>query len=128
MYNSFRDMKVWQKAMDLAVEVFQLTVNLPKCEDYGLTSQIRRSSGSVHANIAEGFERATAPDKSYFYTVSKGSSSETQSHLEYGKRVKYFNPEIADRLIDEYQGVIHELNKIIKTLYITNSKAKKIKA
>ena len=113
MYKSFKDMKVWQKAIDLAVKIFELTSNLPRCEDYGLTSQIRRSSCSVYGNISEGFERATAADKSYFYTISKGSSSETQGHLEYGKRVKYFDPKIADSLIEEYQDVIHELNKII---------------
>jgi four helix bundle protein len=124
MYKSFRDMKVWQRAMDLAVQIFELTSNLPRCEDYSLTSQIRRSSCSVYANIAEGFERATAADKSHFYTISKGSSSETQSHLEYGKRVKYFETKIVDHLVIEYQDVIHELNKIIKTLFITNAKTK----
>jgi four helix bundle protein len=124
MYKSFHDMQVWQKAMDLAVKIFELTANLPRCEDYGLTSQIRRSSASVHGNIAEGFERATAADKSYFYTISKGSSSETQSHLEYGKRVKYFDLKTVELLTEEYQDVIHELKKIIKTLYITKAEAK----
>jgi len=52
---SFEDMPVWQKAMKLAVDVFGLTKNLPRNEDYGLTSQIRRAALSVSANIAEGF-------------------------------------------------------------------------
>ncbi len=115
-------MDVWQKAIGLSVKVFELTVNLPRCEDYGLTSQIRRSSCSVYANIAEGFERATSADKSHFYTISKGSSSETQAHLEYGKKVKYFKSETVDCLIKEYQDVIFELNKIIKTLYNTKNR------
>ncbi len=56
-YNSFEEMPVWQKAMDMAVEIFKLTEELPRKEDYGLTSQIRRSALSVPGNIAEGFGR-----------------------------------------------------------------------
>ena len=59
MYKSFRDMPVWQKALDLSDIVFLLTVSLPKSEDYGLTSQLRRSSNSVTGNIAEAFGRKT---------------------------------------------------------------------
>ena len=115
-YKSFRDMPVWQEAMNLAVEIFQLTENLPKCEDYGLTSQIRRSSGSVHGNIAEGFGRKTANDKSHFYIISRGSCYETQSHLIYGDRVKYFDKQITSELLERYTNLIHELNKILKSL------------
>ena len=50
MYKTFEDMPVWQKAMDLAVSIFEITEKLPKKEDYGLTSQIRRSAFSVSAN------------------------------------------------------------------------------
>jgi len=57
MYQTFEDMSVWQKAMDLAVTIFEITENLPKKEDYGLTSQIRRSALSVSANIADSFGR-----------------------------------------------------------------------
>ena len=56
-YNSFEEMPVWQKAMDMAVDVFELTEQLPRKEDYGLTSQMRRSGLSVPGNIAEGFGR-----------------------------------------------------------------------
>lgn len=52
MYKSFEEMPVWQKAMDLSVEVFNLTTSLPRSEDYGLTSQIRRATNSISANIA----------------------------------------------------------------------------
>jgi four helix bundle protein len=54
-YNSFEEMPVWQKAMDLAVIIFRLTEKLPRKEDYGLTSQIRRSTLSISGNLAEGF-------------------------------------------------------------------------
>ncbi len=90
-YNSFEEMPVWQKAMDLAVDIFKLTDKLPKKEDYGLTSQIRRSALSVPGNISEGFGRKHTKDKLLFYYDSRGSLTETKNHLIYGHRVEYFN-------------------------------------
>ena len=69
MYNSFTEMPVWEKAHNLAIEVFELTVELPRSEDYGLTSQIRKSSNGAPACIAEGFGRSTKKDKSNFYII-----------------------------------------------------------
>ena len=66
-------MPVWQKAHKLAIGVFNLTINLPRSEDYGLTSQIRKSSNGVPACIAEGFGRSTKRDKSNFYVIARGS-------------------------------------------------------
>ena len=59
--------------MELAVNIFDLTKSLPRSEDYGLTSQIRRATLSVSANIAEGFGRDTSLDKKRFYIMAKGS-------------------------------------------------------
>jgi four helix bundle protein len=109
-------MPVWQKAHKLAIEVFNLTINLPRSEDYGLTSQIRKSSNGVAACIAEGFGRSTKRDKSNFYVVARGSSFETQNHLLYGKKAGYFESQIILRLYNEYNDLILELNKIIKSL------------
>ena len=109
-------MPVWQKAHKLADEVFNLTVTLPRSEDYGLTSQIRKSSNGVAACIAEGFGRSTKKDKSNFYIIARGSSFETQNHLLYGNKVDYFETQITQRLLDEYNDLIHELNKLIKSL------------
>lgn len=116
MINSFRDMDVWQKAHNLSVEVFRLTNPLPRSEDYALTSQLRRSSNSISANIAEGFGRTTKKDKNYFYTVARGSAYETQNHLLYGNGVDYFDLETTESLISEYDDLIHQLNKIMKSL------------
>ncbi|MDP2992592.1 MAG: four helix bundle protein, partial [Deltaproteobacteria bacterium] len=89
-YNSFEEMPIWKKAMDLSVKIFGLTEDLPRKEDYGLTSQIRRSALSVPANIAEGFGRKHTKDKLNFYYNSRGSLAETKSHLIYGQSVGYF--------------------------------------
>ncbi|MCW9713051.1 four helix bundle protein [Aliifodinibius salicampi] len=109
-------MNVWQKANELSYKVFELTKLLPRSEDYGLTSQIRRSANSIAANIAEGFGRNTRKDKRNFYIVARGSAFETQSHLLYGQKVKYFDEQIVDKLIEAYDDLFHQLNKIMKSL------------
>ena len=81
LYKSFTEMPVWQKAHRLAIEVFKLTTRLPRSEDYGLTSQIRKSSNGAAACIAEGFGRSTKRDKSNIYSIARGSSYETQNHF-----------------------------------------------
>ncbi|NML68324.1 four helix bundle protein [Chryseobacterium sp. RP-3-3] len=119
MIKDFTEMPVWQKAMDIAERCFLISADLPKEEDYALTSQLRRSAQSMAANIAEGFGRRTAKDKSRFYDISRGSAFETKNHLMYGNRVKYFSENDCleiQILIDE---VIFDLNKI--TNYLKNN-------
>ena len=114
-YNHFTDMPVWQKAHRLSIEVFRLTVNLPRSEDYGLTSQIRKSSNGVSSCISEGFGRITKKDKKNYYIISRGSCFETQNHLLYGNDVGYIENSETRRLFDEYEVLIFDLNKLIKT-------------
>ena len=116
MYKSFEEMPVWQKAMDLAVRIFELTEGFPKKEDYGLTSQIRRSALSVSANISESFGRAHTLDKLNFYYHSRGSLAETKSHLIYGKRVRYFSDSNFIELNTLIESIWKEINRIISTL------------
>ena len=116
MYTSFRDMPVWQEAMEVAERVFAITDKLPRKEDYGYTSQIRRSALSISANIAEAFGRSHTLDKVNFYYVARGSVTETQSHLEYGKRVGYLKPKSAEELSARLSGIYNDINKVIITL------------
>ena len=116
MYTNFTEMPVWQKSMDLSVEIFNLTNNLPRSEDYGLTSQIRRAASSVSANLSEGFGRQTNLDKGHFYIMARGSAYETQNHLIYGNKVEYFAKEEMSALFGKYSQLIYDLNKLIKSL------------
>jgi len=116
-YNRFEEMPVWKKAMDLAANIFGLTEKLPKKEDYGLTSQIRRSALSISGNIAEGFGRRHTKDKLNFYYDARGSLSETKSHLIYGYRVKYFIEKYYNENIVLIEDIWKELNSIIASLY-----------
>ncbi|GAB4442437.1 MAG: hypothetical protein OHK0040_13490 [bacterium] len=115
-YKSFQDMDVWQSAMDLAVKIYKTTENLPRKEDYGFTSQIRRSALSISANIAEAFGREHSLEKINFYYISRGSISETQSHLEYGRRVGYIQDEIYDELNNILTKLTFDINKLIKSI------------
>ena len=116
MYSSFEDMPIWQRAMELAQRVFSLTEDLPRKEDYGVTSQCRRSALSVPGNLAEGFGRQHTKDKLNYYYASRGSLAETKNHLIYGQRVGYFKQSeclLAMKLTDE---IWKELNALIRSL------------
>ncbi|MBI3482003.1 MAG: four helix bundle protein [Bacteroidetes bacterium] len=78
---SFRDLIVWQKAHQLVLDIYKMTKSFPKEEIYGLTSQIRRSSTSVAANIAEGFRKRSAADKARIMNIGQGSLAETEYYL-----------------------------------------------
>ena len=116
VYNSFEEMPVWQKAMDLAVKIFKLTEKLPRKEDYGLTSQIRSSGLSVPGNISEGFGRKHTKDKLNFYYNSRASLSETKNHLIYGYRVGYFCKQEFDEHANLTGEIWKDLNSLISSL------------
>lgn len=78
---SYRDLQVWQKAMDIATLTYALSRSFPKEEQFGLTSQMRRAAGPVAANIAEGHGRATRPAFVSFLRIAQGSLKELETHL-----------------------------------------------
>jgi four helix bundle protein len=116
MIKSFRDMQVWKNAMDIAVTIHAQTETLPRKEDYGFVSQIRRSALSISANCAEAFGRYHTLDKINMYYYARSSACETQSHLEYGKRVGYISEEISKKLILQLDDIILALNRVILKL------------
>ncbi|RAZ89224.1 diversity-generating retroelement protein bAvd family protein [Mesorhizobium hawassense] len=83
--NSYKDLIVWQQAMDLAVATYSLTKAWPKEELYGLTSQIRRSATS--ANIAEGYGRDNTGSYQQFLRIAQGSLKELKTHLQIAERI-----------------------------------------
>lgn len=86
---SYQDLDVWQRAMDLAEKSYLLTASFPKDELYGMTSQIRRSATSVPANIAEGWARHNNNEFAYFLRISHGSLRELETHLLLSVRIKF---------------------------------------
>ena len=78
---SYRDLKVWAKAMELAELVYTVAKQMPKDEQYRMTSQMLRSAASVPANIAEGYQRGTRRDYANFISIARGSLAETETFL-----------------------------------------------
>ena len=87
---TFKDLIVWQKAHELALGVYKMTKTFPKEELYGTTSQVKRSSVSVAANIAEGFKKKGKADKLRFFNIAQGSLSETEYYLILAKDLEYY--------------------------------------
>ncbi|RWF27989.1 four helix bundle protein [Mesorhizobium sp.] len=85
--NSYKDLIVWQQAMDLAVATYSLTKAWPKEELYGLTSQIRRSATSIPPNIAEGYGRDNTGSYQQFLRIAQGSLKELETHLQIAERI-----------------------------------------
>jgi four helix bundle protein len=113
---SHRDLIVWQKAMALTVEVYQVTKAFPKEELYGLTSQLRRASSSIAANIAEGKGRRTDKEFQHFLVTARGSLMELDTHLELAVRINYLTSEVFEHLRVQLIEVGKTLNGLIRSL------------
>lgn len=89
--NDFRDLFAWQQGHEFVLIVYRLTNKFPQMEEFGLTSQLRRSAVSVTSCIAEGFSRNTFKDKYNFYRMAQASLSEAQNQLIVAKDVGYID-------------------------------------
>jgi len=89
----FKNLKVWSKAHQLTLAVYQRTRTFPKDEIYGLTSQIRRASASIGANIAEGCGRRSDPELKRFVQIARGSKSELEYHLLLARDLLFLTPD-----------------------------------
>jgi four helix bundle protein len=86
---SYRDLIVWQRAIQTCVAIYKLTARFPAAEIYGITSQLRRSGVSVSSNIAEGYGRLTRDQYRYFLGVAKGSNLELQTQLVIARELSF---------------------------------------
>ena len=113
----FRDLRVFQISMSTSMEIFQLTKRFPKEEQYSLTDQIRRSSRSVSANIAEAW-RKRRYRKSFLYTlnVANGEATETRVWLEYSYKCGYLEREEYLSLDNQYDKISAMLYKMMKSV------------
>ncbi len=109
----FQELIVWQKAHQLTLKIYSITRSFPKDELYGLTSQIRRSTVSVAANIAEGYRKKGKADKMRFLNISEGSIDETKYHLILAKDLEYIDLIIFEELME----LAEEVSKLL-TAYI----------
>ena len=114
MSGGYRELIVWQKAMDLVVIIYQFTAKFPKSEIYGLTSQMRRSAVSIPSNIAEGSKRRTKADFRNFLTIALGSTAELETQLLIANKLKFGD----DIIYDNAERFLSEVSRMLSTLVI----------
>jgi len=115
--NSYRDLKVWQAAIVLAVEVYHLTQKFPKQETYGLSSQIQRAAVSIASNIAEGHARDSTKEFLQFLSIALGSLYELETQLILAERLSYLESEELKLVLsktDEISRMIRGLQRSLR--------------
>ena len=116
--HNLKELKIWIKAIDLAVEVYRVTSSFPPEEKFGLTSQSRRAAVSIFSNIAEGAGRSSSNEFKYFLGIANGSSFELQTQLFISNKLGLINSEDLEKLlllIDELQKMNYGFqNMLIK--------------
>ena len=106
----YRDLRVWQDAMEIAEEIYTITTGFPREEVYGMTSQMRRSSVSIAANIAEGFGRDQRRSFIHYLRIAQGSLKELETHIELSRRVGL----MADKVAGDFALRTERLGKMLR--------------
>jgi four helix bundle protein len=112
MAQSFQDLVVWQRAMEMTVSVYRVTKSFPREEIYGLTSQLRRAAVSVASNIAEGRGRITQGEFRQFLGLAQGSSFEVQTQILVAKQLEMGQ----EKRLDEAQSLSIDVGKMLSSL------------
>jgi four helix bundle protein len=113
---SYRDLKVWQLAIEISVVCYEVTKAFPREEIYGLTSQIRRSSTSVAANIAEGFGRENNGSFVQFLRIAQGSLKELETHLIISERVGLMAADVLNEVLNRCEENGKMLGALIRSV------------
>jgi four helix bundle protein len=103
--NQFKDLKTWQKAIELTVEVYKATAKLPKEEVYGLTAQIRKCAVSIPSNFAEGAGRNTKGEFNQFLGISNGSSYELTTQIIIANKLNLLSEEACQPILNELEAI-----------------------
>src|SRR3989344_3107404 len=114
--NSFEDLQVWQLATQLAEKIYILTKSFPKNDEFALMSQIKRSSTSISANIAEAFGRFHYNDKKKFLYNARGSLLETKSHLLLAVKLFKLKPDSINHILKQVTVLGIKLNNFINSV------------
>lgn len=122
----FRDLIAWQKGVAAARDVYRISENFPKSEQFGLTAQMRRAAVSVPSNIAEGHGRLTDKGFKVFLAQARGSAYELESQLELAAELGYCSREAANTLIAQCQEVSRILNGLLRSLRTSKSASPRV--
>jgi four helix bundle protein len=112
MGESYRDLVVWQRSIQMSVAIYRLTASFPKEEMYGLCSQLRRAGVSVASNIAEGYARNSTGEYKQFLGMARGSNSEVQTQLVIARELGLGSP----HSLDNAEGLSNEVGKMMAAI------------
>lgn len=118
---SYRDLLVWQKAIDFVVEAYRATATFPKSETYGVVSQIRRAASSIPANIAEGYGRGSRKEYVQFLIIAQGSLKEVETHSIVADKLSYLTPAQTERLLSPTDEIGRMLGSLIRKLKLSSA-------
>jgi four helix bundle protein len=116
--NSFRDLRVWQAAIELVEHLYQLTQRFPKFEAFGLSSQMQRAAVSIPSNIAEGHTREHRKEFLHHLSVSQASLAELETQIEIAGRLKYLSEDQLLQILSEAAALgrqLHALRRALKS-------------
>jgi four helix bundle protein len=103
--HNFKELKIWNRSMDMVVEVYKATAKFPNEEKYGITAQIRKSAVSVPSNIAEGAGKNSDRDFVRFLSIAQGSSYELQTQLILSQRLGFMEKESCNALVNDISEI-----------------------
>ncbi len=112
MVTSYKDLKVWQRGIELSLAIYRLTAGFPVEERFGLVSQLRRAAVSIPSNIAEGYGRGTRKDYKQFLSIARGSTLEVQTQLLIARELGYgtaSNLLTAENFAEEVSKMLYSL-------------------
>jgi four helix bundle protein len=116
MSGNYRELKVWQKSLDLTLDVYRSTGNFPKHELHGLADQMRRAAVSIASNIAEGKGRSTDRDFAHFLCHARGSLHELETQALIAKRLGYLQEDESSAMEELLAETGKTLNGLIRTM------------
>lgn len=114
--SSYKELLVWQKSIQLVVEVYKLTKIFPKEEIYGLVSQMRRAAVSIPSNIAEGHDRNSDKEFSQFLCISRGSLAELETQVIIAQKLGYINQEQMTHVLNSSYEIGKMINGLLKKI------------
>jgi len=113
---SYKDLKIWNRSIEIVTDVYDVTSLLPKNEIYGLTSQIRRSAISIPSNIAEGFTRYYNKEFRHFLYIALGSCAELETQLIIANRLKYLESDVKSKISNDLDIICKMITNLIKKI------------
>ena len=113
---SFKDLRIWQKGIEIVSDIYILTKKFPKEELFSLTSQLRRSAISIPSNIAEGFKRFHNKEYRQFLFITLGSCAELETQIIIAKELKYIDENEVTKLVEKLDHICRMTSSLIKKL------------